>query len=203
MSDVLQKAVARLHEHAGSMLVAPVLAGDMDALGLLRASIEAQTQATALVSLAAERAREDGFSWQDIGDVLGVTRQAAFQRFGRPTDPRTGEPMNTTPLPEAMNLAGTVIDALSHGRWEDVTARFDATMRDRVSEEALAAAWVQVIATSGAYQSRGPAEATRAADFTVTDTPLAFEAGEFTARISFRDDHTIAGLFILPAHTAA
>ena len=31
----------------------------------------------------------------------------------------------------------------------------------------------------------------------------AFEAGEFTTRISFRDDHTIAGLFILPAHTAA
>lgn len=181
------------------MLAMPVLTSDLDALDVLRASIEAQAQATALVSLAAERARRDGFSWQDIGDVLGVTRQAAFQRFGRPTDPRTGEPMNTTPLPEATELAGTVIDALSHSRWADVTARFDATMRDRLSEEALAAAWSQVIASSGAYESRGQTEATRAADFTVTDTPLAFEAGEFTARISFRDDRTIAGLFILPA----
>jgi hypothetical protein len=30
-----------------------------------------------------------------------------------------------------------------------------------------------------------------------------FEAGEFTARISFRDDQTIAGLFILPPYAAA
>lgn len=98
------------------MPAAPVLSGDMDYLGMLRASIDAQSQASTLVSLAVERAREDGFSWRDIGDVLGVTRQAAFQRFGKPTDPRTGEPMNTTPLPEATQLAGAIIDALSRAR---------------------------------------------------------------------------------------
>ncbi len=35
------------------------------------------------LAIAVEVARVDGLSWQDIGTALGVTRQAAFQRFGR------------------------------------------------------------------------------------------------------------------------
>ncbi|WP_240163882.1 hypothetical protein [Mycolicibacterium sphagni] len=37
----------------------------------------------------------------------------------------------------------------------------------------------------------------RTGDFTTTNTPLHFEAGEFVARFAFRDDQTIAGLYIL------
>lgn len=32
--------------------------------------------------LAVERAREAGLTWQQVGDVFGITRQAAQQRFG-------------------------------------------------------------------------------------------------------------------------
>ena len=35
---------------------------------------------------AVQRAREAGHTWAEIGDLLGTTRQAAFQRFGRPLD---------------------------------------------------------------------------------------------------------------------
>ena len=42
---------------------------------------------------AVEAARRTGHTWQEIGDLLGTSRQAAFQRFGRPIDPRTGTPM--------------------------------------------------------------------------------------------------------------
>jgi hypothetical protein len=34
---------------------------------------------------AVEDARASGHTWQEIGDVLHTTRQAAFQRFGRPS----------------------------------------------------------------------------------------------------------------------
>jgi hypothetical protein len=34
-----------------------------------------------------QRARAAGHTWQEIGDLLGTSRQAAFQRFGRPADP--------------------------------------------------------------------------------------------------------------------
>ena len=51
---------------------------------------------------AVDRARADGHSWREIGDVLGTTRQAAFQRFGHPvvvhTDSVNGAPDNVSPL---------------------------------------------------------------------------------------------------------
>jgi hypothetical protein len=31
---------------------------------------------------AVREALDDGVTWSDVGDVLGVSRQAAFQRFG-------------------------------------------------------------------------------------------------------------------------
>ncbi len=38
--------------------------------------------AEAMVEGAVEAARTTGTSWREIGDVLGVTKQAAQQRFG-------------------------------------------------------------------------------------------------------------------------
>lgn len=40
--------------------------------------------ARARLSTSAETMREAGYSWQDIARPLGVTRSAAFQRFGSP-----------------------------------------------------------------------------------------------------------------------
>lgn len=42
----------------------------------------------------------------------------------------------------------------------------------------------------------------RAGDVTVTNTALWLEAGDYTARIAFRDDRTIAGLHIVDAKTS-
>jgi hypothetical protein len=202
MPDAFSTIASQLHRELGAILASPVLSGEPDPLQPLRASIEVHAQAAALVTAAAERARAEGRTWQDIGDVLGISRQAAFQRFGKPIDPRTGETMNTTPLPEAVTLAEAVIDDLSHGLWQEVVNGFDAQMRDALTADGLAAAWAQVAGMAGAYERRGETEAARAADITITNTPLGFEAGDFTARISFRDDRTIAGLYILPAERA-
>jgi hypothetical protein len=147
------------------------------------------------------QARRDGATWQVVGDALGVSRQAAFQRYGRPTDPRTGEPMNTTPLPGAAELATSVIRDLVSAQWSHVTEQFDPTMRDGLSQDALAAAWAQIVGLSGAFEGHGEPEVARAGDVTITNTPLALEAGDYTARIAFRDDRTIAGLHILTRET--
>ncbi len=199
MSEELSRVAARLHTEVGGLLAAPVLSNVSDPLELLTASLEIQVDAGTLVAAAVTAARDAGRTWQEIGDVLGISRQAAFQRFGKPIDPRTGETMNTTPLPESLTLTETVIDALSRGSWAEVTARFDDRMRDQLTDDALAAAWAQVIGAAGAYESHGETEAARAADVTITNTPLAFEAGDFVARVTFRDDQTIAGLYILAA----
>ncbi|HEY0258676.1 MAG TPA: DUF3887 domain-containing protein [Lacisediminihabitans sp.] len=197
MAESFLTLANQLHRDLGAIVAAPVLTENPDPAAAVRASVELQSQVTALVAAAAEQARGAGATWQEIGQALGVTRQAAFQRFGKPIDPRTGETMNTVPLPEAATLAEAVIDELSTGRWDEVAERFDSQMRERLGSEGLAAAWAQVIGLAGAYERRGEVEAARAADVTITNTPLAFEAGDFTARISFRDDQTIAGLYLL------
>lgn len=202
MSDSLTALLTLLRREVDALLAAPVLSGEDEPLAALRAAAAVQSRAGDLVAAAVQRARTAGSTWQQIGDVLGTSRQAAFQRFGRPIDPRTGETMNTTPLAEATGLADTVIDDLSRSRWPEVVARFDRTVSERLNAEGLAAAWAQVVGTVGAYEGHGEVDAARTADITVTNTRLTFEAGDLLARISFRDDQTIAGLFLLPSDSA-
>lgn len=197
MSDSFTQAGQQLHRQLGQILAAPVLRGEDGPLDLVRAAREVQDRSEALMAAAVQQAREAGRTWQEIGEVLGVSRQAVFQRYGKPIDPRTGEVMNTRALPGADELARTVIDDLAHARWADISARFDATMRDRLTDEGLAEAWAHIVGLAGAYEGHGDTDAVRAGDFTTTNTPLSFEAGDFVARITFRDDRTLAGLYIL------
>jgi hypothetical protein len=48
--------------------------------------------AEAEVGLAAKAAYEGGDSWRTIGVVLGISRQAAQQRYGRTTSDQTDSP---------------------------------------------------------------------------------------------------------------
>ena len=197
MSGSFVAAGQQLHRQLGHVLAAPVLNSDTDPLAHVRAAHQIRDGAEVLMAAAVHQAREAGRTWQEIGDVLGVSRQAAFQKYGKAIDPRNGEVMNTSPLPEAVELAQAVIDDHANARWTAITARFDETMRARLTEEGLAEAWAYLAGMAGAYEGHGDTEAVRAGDFTTTNTPLAFEAGDFVARITFRDDRTIAGLYIL------
>ncbi|WP_430791461.1 DUF3887 domain-containing protein [Actinoplanes sp. G11-F43] len=197
MQDKLTEAMRALEARREAFLAARVLTASDDWVGAIRHAIGIQAAADDVVRAVVEQARQRGATWQVVGDALGVSRQAAFQRYGKPIDPRTGEPMNTTPLPEAADLATAVLDDLVAGRWAKVTERFDPTMRDGLSEDALAAAWAQIVGMAGAFESHGPPEAARAGDMTITNTALAMEAGDYTVRITFRDDRSISGLFIL------
>lgn len=110
------------------------------------------------------------------------------------------------PLPEADELSRTVLDDIAHARWDAVTARFDAVMREKLTADELAGNWIQVEQMVGAYQGHGnPGAAKRPTDeLTYTDTTMNFEVGDLVARITFRDDQSIAGLFFLnPAVVAA
>ncbi|RFA07527.1 DUF3887 domain-containing protein [Subtercola boreus] len=198
----MTQLLALLRQQSDALRAAPVRNDPDDRTRLILDAIEMRATSEQIVVAAVRQAREDGTSWQEIGDALGVTRQAAFQRYGKSIDPRTGAPMNTTPLPEAIGLANTVIDDLAAGRWGDVAARFDPKMREGLPVDALSAAWAQIVGQAGSFEAQGATESARAADVTITNTPLAFEAGDFIARITFRDDQTIAGLYILDPKSA-
>jgi len=49
----------------------------------LRAVRALRELADRLEALQVERARDLGWSWQEIADALGVTRQAAHKKYGR------------------------------------------------------------------------------------------------------------------------
>jgi Protein of unknown function (DUF3887) len=144
---------------------------------------------------AVQAARQAGHTWAELGDLLGTTRQAAFQRFGRPLDPRTGAPMADAILPGATQRAASLIADVAEQRWEQARAGFDQRMSAALSAQALAAAWAQVIGAAGAYQGMGEPVAHQAGDYTVVNIPLHFEAAELNGRVSFSATGQVAGLF--------
>ena len=146
---------------------------------------------------AVQQARQAGHTWAEIGELLGTTRQAAFQRFGRPLDPRTGVPMADTILPGAAERAASLFADLTEQRWEQVREGFDQVMSERLDAQALAAVWAQVIGTAGGYEGMGEPVAHQAGDYTVVDVPLRFEAAEMTGRVSYDRSGQVAGLFFL------
>ena len=153
-----------------------------------------------LLRVAVDRARAAGHTWQELGEVLGTTRQAAFQRFGRPIDPRTGQPMAGAILPGAADRALGLLADVAEGRWREATSGFDDTMAARLGPDRLAAGWAQVIGMVGAFERIGEPRAYPAGDYTIVDTPLYFEAGELNGRISYDRAGKVAGLHFLPSN---
>ncbi len=146
-----------------------------------------------------DAARAAGHTWQEIGDVLGTTRQAAFQRFGRPLDPRTGVAMAESIRPEATELGVALLVNLIEGNYADVRRDFDKAMTNAIDDDAaVAAVWAQLAGTVGTYERMGEPFAHQLGDYTAIDVPLEFEAGALTARVAYDTAGKVAGLRFLP-----
>lgn len=168
-------------------------------LEALTAAQELSSAASDTLQDAVDRARAAGHSWREIGDVLDTTRQAAFQRFGRPVDPRTGVPMTRQTLPGAKDRAVEILGCVIEGRWEDARRGFGEKMLDAVDADRIADGWALTIGEVGRYEQMGDPLAIQAGDATVVNIPLYFEAGERTGRVVFDQAGKVIGLFLLPA----
>ena len=146
---------------------------------------------------AVQLARQAGHTWAEIGELLGTSRQAAFQRFGRPLDPRSGVPMAEEILPGAPERAADLLADVAEQRWEQATSGFNQQMAKALDARRLSGAWAQVIGMAGAYEGMGEPVAHQAGDYTVVDVPLRFEAAEMTGRVSYDRAGQVAGLFFL------
>jgi len=172
------------------------LAADEDLAGV-RAAQELSALAAAALRLAVDQARAAGRTWQELGDVLGVTRQAAFQRFGHPVDPRTGQPMSEAMVPAAAERATQLMIDWIEGRYGQVTADFNQIMAEKMSADGLADAWAQLAGLVGRYEQMGEAAARQAGDLTIVDIPMTFEASEMKGRVVYDKDGKVTGLFVL------
>jgi Protein of unknown function (DUF3887) len=186
----------RIKSVAGQLAAELTQTGPGSPLAAMASARELATAATAALQTAVDRARAAGHSWKEIGDVLQTTRQAAFQRFGRPVDPRTGEPMTNTVLPGATERAIAIFADIAAGNWEAARADFSPKMLEAVSASRLADGWAQMASLIGRYEGMGEPFAHPLGEHTIVDIPLHFEAGEATGSVTFDTEGMVAGLFI-------
>lgn len=144
------------------------------------------------------KARAAGATWQDIGDVLGTTRQAAYQRFG--SRGVEGEPVDRA-LPDAHERAIAAFAKYASGDWS-LRDDFDDVMKDRLSEDLLTSAWAQVSSAVGKFERLGEPTVRSLQGHTVVDVPMTFEQGEMKGRVAFDADGKIAGFFVLDPNVA-
>ncbi|GLY43914.1 hypothetical protein Amsp01_099370 [Amycolatopsis sp. NBRC 101858] len=147
---------------------------------------------------AVDEARAAGHTWQELGDLLGTSRQAAFQRFGRPVDPATGASMTELKPPDVIHRAEGLVAELVGCQWHEVRRDFDDRMLAAVGEDELRLAWAQVAGSVGSYEGMGEPYARSTGDYTVVHMPLAFEAGERTVQVTYRENGKVTGLWIRP-----
>ena len=168
------------------------ITGAADAAPPLTALLSARMAADAIenaTSVLVAEARDAGRTWQEIGELLSMSRQAAQQRFTeRAPDPRDA-------LLAAR--ASEVVDQMEAEAWSEVTADWDEVMRSELSAEQLAETWQQIMLSAGPLQTVGQSSIVRKGPFRVVDVPLVFAHGPMKARIVFNHDAKISGLFVL------
>jgi hypothetical protein len=159
------------------------------------AARELSALAEAALQTAVDRARAAGQSWREIGDVLGTSRQAAFQRFGHPVDPRTGQPISRAVPPQW--VTEFLADFIA-GHWDEVLGYCSDAVREKLDVQRLARGWAQMIGMFGSYQSMGEVIPVPAGDGTAVDVLLHFEAGEAMLWVCSGADGKVIGLRLHP-----
>jgi Protein of unknown function (DUF3887) len=195
-SGAVDPVTARIGEAARRLIEES--RGNGSALDAVSAARDLAAAAETALQAAVDRARATGQSWREIGEVLGTSRQAAFQRFGHPVDPSTGEPMSREVPPSAIERAAGFLARFAGARWEEVLEDFDDFMRERHDVNRLASGWAQLIGMFGSYQRMGEISPVLAGDSIVVDVRLDFEAGEAMAWVRFDRDGKVSGLRLHP-----
>ena len=198
LSALLAERSSGLAASAGSPLTPPSY------LDLVRRARGVDALAEQVLRLSVQQCRDAGHTWQEIGDLLGVTRQAAFQRFGRPIDPRTGEPMDkTVRMTDAAERAVEIVTDVLEGRMDEARKSFNAEVLAAFTDEVRGNGLATVVGLVGEFEGFGDGEpfVRRIGDHTVVDIPLRYEAGDMKARVAFDESEKVAGLFIVAPET--
>ena len=128
-------------------------------LDLIRSAKSTAELAEQVLKLCVQQSRDAGHTWQEIGDLLGVTRQAAFQRFGKPIDPRTGEPMDrTVHITDAAERAVAIVTDFLEGRMDDARKSFNAQVLAALTDEKRGSALATVAGLVGEFEGFGEGE---------------------------------------------
>lgn len=187
----------------------------MDELTHIHTARQAITIAEQQLEDAVANARSAGYSWADIGQSLGISRQAAFKRFGTVTSPFTGEEMSATSTTELPAIAEQFITHLASGNEEAAMGMLHHRVRTELSWDKITPVWEEILGDIGAFErfedtqvttvrgtrEKKPALSSLTSKLTgtaVVVTTLVHEAGEVMARIAIDTHGAIVGILFLP-----
>jgi hypothetical protein len=144
-----------------------------------------------------EQARSAGHTWAEIGQLLHVSRQAAFQRFGSGRRP-TLDGGVAVPVDGAVDAAVPVLQAFLEERFDDARATFGERMLDGCSVELLADVREKVRQFGGEVQALGTPVISVRDGYTGVDIPVALERADGVGRVVLDADRRVVGFFVRP-----
>lgn len=155
-------------------------------------------------------ARSQGVTWAQIGESLGMSRQAAFKRFGDVTNPSTGERIRRAPMSITQVQATTekVFDLIGAGRHEELQQLIHPEVRSELPAPLLSETWARLLGEVGAVESYDdthvalPAGERLQEDESILGTvvgvtTLTCEAGEMMGRVAVDEELRVVGLLIV------
>ncbi|MBD8011985.1 hypothetical protein AB0O65_09560 [Microbacterium sp. NPDC077391] len=156
--------------------------------------------------------RAAGVSWQAIGDALGVSRQAAFKRFGGAVARPQKEMEMGEQMIDLMDRTRAVFERLDAGDYEAVRTQMTYTCARTLSKRKIQGVWNQVVAETGRLESpsdltvQTPDGANALSKFAnrvlasgaIVQATLRHEAGEWIGRVAYNGSGKITGLLIAP-----
>jgi hypothetical protein len=151
--------------------LSPAAVGTQSAMaGLVaaRAAADAIEEATRALVTDALRA---GHSWEEVAQMLGVSRRAAKRRFGAAADPQSNSSVTLE------RRSTEIVKQISDADWDAVTADWDDNLRAKLPIERLAEVWQEVSSQAGPLQALGRPSIRRRGPYRIADVPLAFEHG--------------------------
>lgn len=178
-------------------------------LAQVRAAAEQLEASRLALTEAVRRARAAGATWAEIGDLLGITRQAAYKRFATPTDPRTGDLMHARTHAHTADLTTSAFELLNAGDIDALHAMMTPDTARELTAELLTDIWARVVGEMGplvactdhglADLDQSPIDPTEPVLGSVVGyCTLECEAGELTGRVAFDDRDRVIGMLALP-----
>ena len=188
------------------------MSGSEGLRGVLEADRAARDAQQALRE-AVQAARAAGHTWAEVGAVLGITRQAAFKRFGGPRDPRTGETMTATSTTDLIVRTETVFVRLDAGDYDALRAQMPDEVAAVLTRDLVLDTWASAVAHAGNLETcretrlelpdGSPVdEGEPVLGAVIGLTELACAAGSWVGRVAWDEQHRIVGLLVVEPGSA-
>ncbi len=185
--------------------------GEAQAVRGIEAAEAIEQASRAHLQNAVAVARAKGIPWQVIGDALGITRQAAFKRFGTQKTTESGEDTMSKPMIDLTRRTEEVFEQLGKENYAAVKSMMTFTCSRILTRKKVAAVWNQVLTESGQFESCSGTVIQTADGRNVVEqqinqhlgsglvgqTQVNHEAGEWLGRVAFNGSGKITGMLIV------